>query len=71
MFYKLIKEVQERIAHFKPNTAIAAFMEWTNEAMKEKMQMSSASLQKVLTLFSIFAPHAACELLEEILHNPK
>jgi leucyl-tRNA synthetase len=65
--HKLIKEIQERLALFKPNTAIAAFMEWTNEAMKEKMQLSSDSLQKVLTLFSIFAPHAACELLEQIL----
>lgn len=65
--HKLIKEIQERLALFKPNTAIAAFMEWTNEAMKEKMQLSSDSLKKVLTLFSIFAPHASCELLEQIL----
>lgn len=65
--HKLIKEVQERIAHFKPNTAIAAFMEWTNEAMKEKMQLSRDSMEKILTLFSIFAPHASCELLEKIL----
>jgi len=65
--HKLIKEVQDRIAHFKPNTAIASFMEWTNEAMKEKMQLSHDSMQKILTLFSIFAPHAASELLERIL----
>ena len=66
--HKLIKEVQERIGHFKPNTAIASFMEWTNEVIKEKMQLSKASIQKVLTLFSVFAPHAASELLETILN---
>ncbi|MBI2344590.1 leucine--tRNA ligase [Candidatus Dependentiae bacterium] len=66
--HKLIKEVQDRIAHFKPNTAIAAFMEWTNQAMKEKMQLSRNSMEKVLTLFSIFAPYAASELLEKLLN---
>ncbi len=65
--HKLIKEVQERITYFKPNTAIASFMEWTNLAMKEKMQLSHDSMQKVLTLFSVFAPHAASEMLQTVL----
>ncbi|MCX5923978.1 MAG: leucine--tRNA ligase [Candidatus Dependentiae bacterium] len=62
----LIKEVQERLAVFKPNTALAAFMEWNNESMKSGMKMSKDSMQTVLTLFSVFAPHGACELLQNI-----
>jgi len=65
--HRLIKEVQERLAHFKPNTALASFMEWTNEAIKQKMKLSRASMQSLLSLFSVFAPHASCELLESLL----
>ncbi len=65
----LIKQVQERIAEFKPNTALAAFMEWTNDAMKHDMKLSRQSMQDVLALFSVFAPHAACELLQRILQK--
>jgi len=65
--HRLVKDVQERLHEFKPNTAIASFMEWTNDAMKDNMQLSHESAQTVLTLFSIFAPHAASELLEKIL----
>ena len=63
----LIKQVQERIAEFKPNTALASFMEWTNDAMKSDAKLSKDSLEKVLTLFSVFAPHASCELLEKLV----
>ena len=65
--HKLIFNVQDRLAHFKPNTVIAAFMEWLNDATKEKMKLSKDSLQKVLSLLSILAPHAASELLEQLL----
>ncbi|MBP9764735.1 leucine--tRNA ligase [Candidatus Babeliales bacterium] len=65
--HRLIKEVQERIAQFKPNTAIAAFMEWTNELIKHQYKLSHQSAETVLTIFSIFAPHAASELLERVL----
>ncbi|HSW76100.1 MAG TPA: leucine--tRNA ligase [Candidatus Saccharimonadales bacterium] len=65
--HQLIKEVQERLALFKPNTALASFMEWTNDVMKTNMKMSKNSIQTVLTLYSVFAPHGACELLQTIL----
>ena len=65
----LIKQVQDRIAEFKPNTALAAFMEWINDAMKDDMKLSRSSMQSVLTILSVFAPHAACELLERLLQK--
>lgn len=64
----LIKDVQERLALFKPNTALAAFMEWINDVNKQKMRLSKQSMQQVLTLLSVFAPHASCELLETLLN---
>lgn len=65
----LIKDVQERLAVFKPNTALAAFMEWINDATKKQMKLSKDSMQEVLTLLSVFAPHASCELLQSLLQK--
>lgn len=65
----LIKDVQERLAVFKPNTALAAFMEWINDATKKQMKLSKDSMQSVLTLLSAFAPHVSCELLQELLQK--
>lgn len=65
--HKLIKDITERLAVFKPNTALASFMEWTNDATSARMKLDAQSLQTILTLYSIFAPHAACELLQQIL----
>lgn len=65
----LIKEIQERLALFKPNTALAAFMEWINDVTKKQMKLSKKSMQTVLTLLSVFAPHVSCELLQELLQK--
>jgi leucyl-tRNA synthetase len=65
--HRLIAEIQERLGSFKPNTALAAFMQWVNDAMAENMQLNASSIQTVLTLFSVFAPHAASELLQQVL----
>lgn len=65
----LIKDVQERLAVFKPNTALAAFMEWINDATKKQMRLNKDSMLSVLTLLSIFAPHVSCELLQELLQK--
>ena len=65
--HRLIKDVQERLALFKPNTALASCMEWLNGAIKHKMKLSKASMQSLLSLLSVFAPHASCELLESLL----
>jgi leucyl-tRNA synthetase len=67
--HRLISEITQRLSVFKPNTALAAFMQWVNDAMAQNMQLDDASLQTVLTLYSIFAPHGACELLQNLLNK--
>ena len=65
----LIKQVQERLALFKPNTAIPAFMEFLNEATSSDMQLSRESVEKILVLLSTMAPHITSELLEKLLNK--
>ena len=65
--HRLIQEITERLAVFKPNTALSAFMQWTNDALAGSMKLDADSMQIVLTLYSIFAPHAASELLQTLL----
>jgi leucyl-tRNA synthetase len=65
--HKLIFDVQERLDLFKPNTVIAAFMEWLNDSTKGNLKLGKTSLEKVLSLLSVLAPHAASELLETLL----
>jgi leucyl-tRNA synthetase len=65
--HQLIATVQNRLDLFKPNTVISAFMEWLNDATKQNMQLDKDSMQTILTLFSIVAPHMASQLLEELL----
>jgi leucyl-tRNA synthetase len=62
-----LKQFQERLDLFKPNTAISAFMEFLNDALDAKMRLSKESLQKVLVSLSVLAPHMASELLESLL----
>lgn len=65
--HKFVKDFQDRLGHYKPNTAISAMMEWLNDASAQKMQLSHESLQKMLVSFSVLAPHMASELLEQLL----
>ncbi len=67
--HKLIKTFQERLNNFKPNTAISAYMEWLNYVQAHNLQISPASLEKILVLISTMAPHFASELLEKILNK--
>ncbi len=62
-----LKEFQNRLDYFKPNTALAAMMEWLNEASTQDMQLSKDSLERVLITLSVMAPHMASELLEKLL----
>lgn len=64
---RLIKEFNERIAIYKPNTALASFMEFLNDTQDKNMVLSRESLEKVLVLLSVMAPHFASELLEKFL----
>lgn len=65
--HKLLKEFQERVALFKPNTAISALMEFLNEATAQHMTLSQDSMEKLLVTLSVLAPHMASELLEQLL----
>ncbi len=67
--HRLLKEVQERLGLFKPNTAVSAFMEWLNDSTGEHMRLSHESIEKVLLTLSVMAPHSASELLEKLLHK--
>jgi leucyl-tRNA synthetase len=67
--HKLLKEVQERLALFKPNTAVSACMEWLNDAIAHNMRLSRDSAEKVLVTVGVMAPHIASELLEELLRK--
>ncbi len=65
-FNKFLKEYQERLAHYKPNTAISAMMEWLNDVTADQMLLSRATVEKLLVAFSVLAPHMASELLREL-----
>lgn len=65
--HSFMRDFQERLDLFKPNTALASFMEWLNDMTKMNAKMSKATLEKVLVLYSVMAPHAASELVEELL----
>ncbi len=67
--HKLLKEFQERLDVFKPNTALAAFMEWMHDTANQSMRLSKDSAEKVLVVLSVMAPHMASELLEIVLQK--
>lgn len=67
--HQLLQQVQERLANFKPNTAISAFMSWLNLMQEQKLALSPVSLELVLVTLSPLAPHLASELLEKLLNK--
>ena len=67
--HKFIKDFQERISLFKPNTAISAFMEFINDATAQNMALSLASIEKLCVILSCMAPHMASELLEQLCNK--
>jgi leucyl-tRNA synthetase len=64
--HKLLQDFQERVDLFKPNTALAAFMEWINDATHHSMKLSRNSAEKIVVALSVMAPHMASELLEQL-----
>jgi len=63
---KFLKDYQERLDRFKPNTAISAFMEFLNDIQASNAQLSKDSIEKVLVSLSVMAPHMASELLQRL-----
>ena len=67
--HKFLKDFQERIVLFKPNTAISAFMEFLNTCSSKKIALGKTSAQSILVSLSVFAPHIASELLQKIFQK--
>ncbi len=63
---KLIKKVTEDIEGFRFNTAIAAFMEFTNFLTANPGTISKVDFEKFLVLLNSFAPHLTEELWEKL-----
>jgi leucyl-tRNA synthetase len=66
-FHRFLKDYQERVEHFKPNTAISACMEWLNDIHSQSMKISPKTLDNLLAALSIMIPFMAAELLERLL----
>lgn len=66
---QFLRDFQMRLDHFKPNTAISAYMEFLNDAIAGSMQFTAESVEKLLVLLSSMAPHMASELLEKLRHK--
>ena len=66
LFNNFLKKYYERLNLYKPNTAIAAMMEWLNESIASEHQYNSETIQNILIVFSALAPHMASELLETL-----
>lgn len=64
--HKFLKEYQERLANYKPNTAVAAMMEWLNDATAARMRLSTDSMEKLIVSLSVMAPFISNELLETL-----
>ncbi len=62
--HTFLKQYQERLNAFKPNTAVSAFMELLNDLIAAKAQISRTNAEKIIVSLSVLAPHMASELLE-------
>jgi len=65
--HRFIKEFQERLNNFKPNTAISAAMEFFNEAIAQEYTLDAATAEKILVSLSVLVPHMSSELIELLL----
>jgi leucyl-tRNA synthetase len=67
--HAFLKTYQERLALFKPNTALSAFMEFLNTMQEKRLSVGKTSMELILVSLSVLAPYAASELLEKLLHK--
>jgi leucyl-tRNA synthetase len=67
--HMFIKDFNERIALFKPNTALSSFMELLNDMQAQSMKLSHESFENIVTILSALAPCLASELLERVCHK--
>lgn len=59
---KLIKVAGDDLGQFKFNTVVARLMETLNSLTKEDMSISKNDLEKIIIIFSVFAPFVTEEL---------
>ncbi len=62
--HTFLKQYQERLNAFKPNTAVSAFMELLNDLIASKAVISTSHAEAIIVSLSVLAPHMASELLE-------
>lgn len=65
-FHQFLKDYQDRLAHFKPNTAVSSAMEFINYLYANQAKLSKTNLEQLIVSVSVLAPHMASELLEQI-----
>lgn len=68
-FHRFLQTYQERLNLFKPNTAIAAFMELCNDMMAQDAKLDRTTVEQWLVSLSVLAPHMSAELLEQLIQK--
>ena len=66
----LIKNVTERLEHFRMNTIVSSFMEFINEVAGKNEAPDKETIEAFLVALSPFAPHFAEELWQRTGHEP-
>lgn len=64
--HKFLHDFQDRLDHFKPNTAISSAMEWLNDVTGQQMKLSKETIGVVCTALSSMAPHMMSEILADV-----
>ena len=67
--HQFLSDYQDRLANFKPNTAISATMELINDANAKQLKFGKSSAEAILVSISILAPHLSSELLEKLFNK--
>lgn len=65
--HRFLKDFQERLDQFKPNTALSSMMELINDLMHDKAKIGLESLEKIIISLSVFAPFMGSQLTEQLL----
>lgn len=65
--HKFVRDYQDRLDHLKPNTAISAMMEFTNDAIGSGLRLQDDSIERIIASLGVMAPHMASELAQNLL----
>jgi len=66
---KTLVRIEDSFGHFNFNTAIAAMMEFINEATKNKEALTRSQAERFVCALAPFAPHLAEELWSRLGHG--